>query len=81
VIILAGSPATRKRLLLAAGELIEAGGFNAAVLAVAQRAGVASATVYRHFPAKAELFLEVFRPVCEGEERAMRAAADEARAA
>ena len=46
--------------------------------AIAQRAGVATGTLYRHFPSKAELFLEVFRDVCAGEERAMRAAADEA---
>jgi AcrR family transcriptional regulator len=76
--VLAGSPGTRQRLLAAARELIEAGGYGAAsVLAIAERAGVASGTVYRHFPSKAELFLEVFRAVCEGEERAMLAAADE----
>jgi AcrR family transcriptional regulator len=71
--------ATRQRLLAAARELIEDGGYaSASVAAIAERAGVASGTVYRHFPSKAELFLEVFRAVCAGEERAMRAAADEA---
>jgi AcrR family transcriptional regulator len=71
--------ATRERLLAAARELIEAGGYgSASVAAIADRAGVASGTVYRHFASKAELFLEVFRAVCAGEERAMRAAADEA---
>jgi AcrR family transcriptional regulator len=76
--VVAGAPGTRQRLLVAARELIEAGGYRAAtVLAIAERAGVASGTVYRHFPSKADLFLEVFRDVCGGEERAMRAAADE----
>jgi AcrR family transcriptional regulator len=71
--------ATRQRLLAAARELIEEGGYaSASVAAIAERAGVASGTVYRHFVSKADLFLEVFRAVCTGEERAMRAAADEA---
>jgi AcrR family transcriptional regulator len=71
--------ATRQRLLTAARELIEKGGYgSASVAAIAERAGVASGTVYRHFPSKAELFLEVFRAVCAGEERAMLAAADDA---
>jgi len=71
--------ATRERLLEAARELIEEGGYgSASVAAIADRAGVASGTVYRHFASKADLFLEVFRTVCSGEERAMRAAADEA---
>ena len=69
--------ATRERLLAAAQELIEEGGYGGApVLAIANRAGVAAGTLYRHFPSKAELFLEVFRSVCGGEERAMLAAAD-----
>jgi AcrR family transcriptional regulator len=69
---------TRERLLVAARELIEEGGYGAAsVLAIAERAGVAAGTLYRHFASKEELFVEVFRSVCEREERAMRAAADE----
>ncbi|HZE06166.1 MAG TPA: TetR/AcrR family transcriptional regulator [Solirubrobacteraceae bacterium] len=68
--------ATRQRLLGAARELIEEAGYgSASVAAIADRAGVAAGTVYRHFPSKEELFLEVFRDVCEGEEQAMRAAA------
>jgi AcrR family transcriptional regulator len=74
-----GTAGTRERLLVAGHELIEAGGYGAApVAAIAERAGVAAGTLYRHFPSKAELFLEVFRVVCRGEERAMLAAADEA---
>jgi AcrR family transcriptional regulator len=78
VSVLAGAP-TNERLLACAQDLIEDGGYgSASVAAIAQRAGVATGTLYRHFPSKAELFLEVFREVCAGEERAMRAAADEA---
>jgi AcrR family transcriptional regulator len=66
---------TRERLLVAARELIEDGGYGAAsVLAIAERAGVAAGTLYRHFASKEELFVEVFRSVCEREERAMRLA-------
>lgn len=69
---------TRDRLLGAARELIEEGGYGAAsVLAIADRAGVASGTLYRHFASKEELFVELFRSVCSREERAMRAAAAE----
>ena len=71
--------ATRERLLAVARELIEQGGYgSASVAAIADRAGVAGGTLYRHFVSKEELFLEVFRDVCAGEERAMRAAADDA---
>jgi len=70
---------TRERLLVAARELIETGGYaSASVVAIAERTGVAAATLYRHFPSKEELFIEVFRDVCEGEVRAMQAAADAA---
>ncbi len=72
------APTTRDRLLAAAKELIEEGGYGAAsVAAIADRAGVAAGTLYRHFVSKEELFVEVFRSVCEREERAMRAAASE----
>ena len=68
---------TRERLLRAARELIEEGGYGAAtVVAIAERAGVAAGTLYRHFPSKEELFVEVFRSVCDREVAAMRAAAD-----
>jgi AcrR family transcriptional regulator len=72
----AAAAGTRERLLVAAQELIEAGGYGAAsVIAIAERAGVAAGTLYRHFASKEELFVEVFRSVCAREERAMRAAA------
>ena len=68
---------TRERLLRAARELIEEGGYGAAsVIAIAERAGVASGTLYRHFDSKEELFVELFRSVCDREVAAMVQAAD-----
>jgi AcrR family transcriptional regulator len=70
---------TRERIVRAAHELIARGGYREAqVAAVAARAGVATGTVYRHFPSKAELFAEVFRRASQREVDATRAAADEA---
>lgn len=67
---------TRERLLKAAQELIEEGGYGAApVVAIASRAGLAAGTLYRHFGSKQELFVEVFRSVCDREVQAMGAAA------
>ena len=68
---------TRDRLLRAAQELVEAGGYQAAsVAAVTERAGVAAGTLYRHFPSKAELFAELFRSICDREAAAMEAETD-----
>jgi AcrR family transcriptional regulator len=59
---------TRERLLAAAIELLEQGGYAAAtVAAITARGGVAAGAMYRHFPSKAELFVEVFRRVAEQE--------------
>ena len=53
---------TRERLLDAAGSLLEEGGYAAAsVQAIADRAGVSAGALYRHFPSKARLFVQVFR--------------------
>ena len=69
--------ATRERLLHAARELIDEGGYGAtSVLAIADRAGVASGTLYRHFASKEDLFVEMFRDVCDHEDRAIAAALD-----
>jgi AcrR family transcriptional regulator len=66
---------TRASLLRAAAEVIQEGGWgSASVGAIAKRAGVAAGTLYRHFPSKADLFLEVFRAVSEREMTAMRSA-------
>jgi AcrR family transcriptional regulator len=68
---------TRARLLGAARELIEEGGYGAAsVVAITARAGLAAGTLYRHFASKEELFVEVFRSVCDHELRAAARAGD-----
>jgi AcrR family transcriptional regulator len=60
--------ATRERIVTASRELIARGGYaEAQVAAVAARAGVATGTVYRHFPSKADLFAEVFRNASQHE--------------
>ena len=66
---------TRTRITAGARELIAEGGYVAApVSAVADRAGVAVGTVYRHFPSKSDLFAEVFREASQHEVDAMRTA-------
>ena len=66
---------TRTRITAGARELIAEGGYVAApVAAVADRAGVAVGTVYRHFPSKSDLFAEVFREASQHEVDAMRTA-------
>lgn len=67
---------TRSRLLRAGVEVLEAGGYgSASVAAIAERAGVATGTLYRHFPSKADLFVELFRTIGDAELVAMRKAA------
>jgi AcrR family transcriptional regulator len=67
--------ATRDRIVRAALELVARGGYREAqVAAVARRAGVATGTVYRHFPSKAELLTEVFRVASQHEVDAVTAA-------
>jgi AcrR family transcriptional regulator len=62
----------RERIVRAARDLIAQGGYGEArVAAVAKRAGVATGTVYRYFPSKAELFAEVFRRASQREVDAM----------
>jgi AcrR family transcriptional regulator len=62
----------RERIVQAAHDLIASGGYRAAsVVAVADRAGVATGSVYRHFPSKADLFAEVFRRASQREVDAM----------
>lgn len=60
--------AARGRIVEAAHALIAADGYRAAsIAAVATRAGVATGSVYRHFPSKADLFAEVFRRASQRE--------------
>jgi AcrR family transcriptional regulator len=70
----------RHRITTAARELIGEGGYVAAPVArVADRAGVAVGTVYRHFPSKSDLFAEVFREASQHEVDAMAAAIEASR--
>jgi len=67
----------RRRILDAARQLMAEGGFRQAqVSGVARLAGVATGTVYRYFPSKADLFTAVFRQVVEHEVAVLRAIAD-----
>jgi AcrR family transcriptional regulator len=60
--------ATRERIVDAALDQLAEGGYSSAsVQAVARRAGVATGSVYRHFPSKGELFAEVFRRASQRE--------------
>lgn len=60
--------ATRERIVSGALEQVAQGGYaSASMQAVADRAGVAVGTVYRHFPSKADLFAEVFRRASQRE--------------
>ena len=55
-------------------QLAEHGYGGCSVAAVAERAGVAVGSVYRHFPTKADLVVHVFRQVVTREVEAVRAA-------
>ena len=67
--------AARERIVEAAHALIAADGYRAAsIAAVARQAGVATGSVYRHFPSKADLFAEVFRRASQREVDAVAAA-------
>jgi AcrR family transcriptional regulator len=66
--------AARERIVDAALDQLAAGGYaSASMAAVARRAGVATGTVYRHFPSKGDLFAEVFRKASQREVDALRA--------
>ncbi|MFY1576366.1 TetR/AcrR family transcriptional regulator [Verrucosispora sp. WMMD703] len=75
--------ASRERIVAAAIDILADDGYaGCAVAAVAARAGVATGSVYRHFPAKADLVAEVFRSASQREIDAVtRAAAAESTAA
>ena len=51
----------RERVLAAAKAVFSAGGPNASFEAVARRAGVGIGTLYRHFPAREDLYEAVYR--------------------
>jgi len=71
----------RTRILAAARALVSEGGWKEAQVAnVAAAAGIATGTVYRYFPSKAELFAEVLSRVSQREVDVLTdiAASDEA---
>src|ERR687895_667034 len=69
--------AARERIIDAAlAQLAEGGYASASVASVARRAGVATGTVYRHFPSKADLFAEVFRRASQREVDVLRSMTD-----
>jgi len=60
--------AARETIVQAALDQLAEGGYaSASVVAVARRAGVATGSVYRHFPSKSDLFAEVFRRASQAE--------------
>jgi AcrR family transcriptional regulator len=68
--------AVRERIVDAALDQLAEGGYaSASVVAVARRAGVATGSVYRHFPSKGDLFAEVFRSASQREVDVLRAMA------
>src|SRR5919107_5335350 len=70
----ARAAAARERIVAAALDQLAEGGYaSASMVTVARRAGVATGTVYRHFPAKSDLFAEVFRRAAQTEVDALRA--------
>lgn len=72
----------REAILAAARRLVAAGGYrNAPVTAVAAEAGVSTGLIYRHFPSKAELFVEVLTAAVEHELEILSAIAGQARPA
>lgn len=74
--------AQRVALVDAASGLLAEGGYGACtVAAVADRAGVAAGTVYRHFASKAELAAAVFELLAGREVEAVRVAAARGRTA
>lgn len=67
---------TRRRLVEVARRMVFETGFQGIqIAAVAAAAGVAVGTVYRYFPAKADLVVEVYRRVCDREIEVMQAIA------
>ena len=69
--------AARERIADAALDQLAEGGYaSASVVTVARRAEVATGSVYRHFPSKADLFAEVFRRASQREVDVLRAMTD-----
>jgi AcrR family transcriptional regulator len=70
--------AARETIVGAALDQVALAGYaSASMNAVARRAGVATGTVYRHFPSKADLFAEVFQRASNRELEVLRGLAAE----
>lgn len=68
----------REAILAAARRLVADGGYrNAPVTAVAAEAGVSTGLIYRHFPSKADLFVEVLTAAVDHELEILSAIAAE----
>src|SRR3954469_20828594 len=64
----ARAAAARERIVAAALDQLAEGGYaSASMVTVARRAGVATGSVYRHFPSKGDLFAEAFRRASQRE--------------
>lgn len=69
--------ASRDRIVSAAMEIVAEHGYRGCSIGtVAERAGLATGSVYRHFPGKAELVAEVFRTASRREVDAVARAAE-----
>jgi AcrR family transcriptional regulator len=65
--------AARETIIDAALDQLAEGGYaSTSVVGVARRAGVATGSVYRHFPSKADLLAEVFRRCAQAEVDVLR---------
>ena len=70
----------RGRILMAARRLVAQGGFREAqISAVAESAGLSTGAIYRYFPSKADLFIEVLTAAVRHEIEILRAIAAERR--
>ncbi|UYP19803.1 TetR/AcrR family transcriptional regulator [Rhodococcus sp. Z13] len=68
--------AQREAIAAAAVSMLTEGGYRAlSVAAVADRAGVATGSVYRHYADKSDLMVRIFRELCTREVEAVTAAA------
>jgi AcrR family transcriptional regulator len=64
----ARAAAAREQIVAATLDQLAEGGYaSASMVAVARRAGVATGSVYRHFPSKGDLFAEAFRRASQRE--------------
>jgi AcrR family transcriptional regulator len=64
----ARAAAARERIVAAALDQLAEGGYaSASMVTVARRAGMATGSVYLHFPSKADLFAEAFRRASQRE--------------